>query len=154
MKLLKQSGHKCILYSAAMVLNENTLVLEQEIGHDGQEVVYDDLVEPMCLRGFHIQEILGCFLARGKGLMLIEAMPRSGPQGHSELWHTIFSESKASRRFIRLLQGRQAILIGQNPESGGNHAYAWDGYKVYDPLGRILELNQIPVREAWVVVSP
>ena len=153
MKLLKQNGHKCVLYSAAMVLEENPITLQNEIGHDGQEVIYPDLSEPACLKGFHIQEILHCFLNRGKGLMLVELMPRSGPQGRSDLWHTIFDEDKAIDRFYKLIDGKKAILIGKNPETGGNHAYAWDGEKVFDPLGRMLNLEQTPVREAWVVLS-
>lgn len=153
MKLLKQKGHKCVLYAAAMVLDETAELLEFEIGHDGQKVIYPDLPEPACLRGFHMQEILDCFVRRGYGLMFVELMPRSGPQGRPDLYHTIFDEDKAQNRFLELINGRTAILIGANPETGGNHAYAWDGHKVYDPLGRFLEVNKVPFREAWIVIK-
>lgn len=153
MKLLKQKGHRCVLYAAAMVLNEDPEILQYEIGHDGLGIQYPNLSEPACLKGFHIQEILDCFLKRGYGLMLVELMPRSGVQDHSDLWHTIFEEDKAVDRFCKIIDGKEAILIGQNPETGANHAYAWDGNKVFDPIGRMLSLDKTPVREAWVVVT-
>ncbi len=153
MKLLRQKGHKCVLYSAAMVLDIDPEILEKELGHDGLAVQYPDLPEPSCFRSHHMQEILDSFISRGYGLMLIELMPRSGPQGRPDLFHKIFDDVKGVLRFLEVLKGRHAILIGQNPESGGNHAYAWDGSKVFDPLGRYLEIDKIPIREAWIVVN-
>jgi hypothetical protein len=136
-----------------MVLDEDPVTLQNEIGHDGLGIQYPELKEPLSLRGHHIQEILDCFIKRGKGLMFVEVMPRSGPKGHPELWHTIFNEDVATIRFLALLQGRRAILIGVNPETGGNHAYAWTGHEVYDPIGRVLKISETPVREAWIVVD-
>ena len=99
-----------------------------------------------------MHEILDCFIKRDYGLMLVEILPRSGPQGRSDLWHIIFEEDKAVNRFCKIIDGKKAILIGQNPETEANHAYAWDGNKVFDPIGRMLFLEQTPVREAWVVI--
>ena len=57
MKLLKQPGELCLIYSAAMVLDEDPNILIDEIGFTGEEkgLYKDDTTKS---RGIHIQEII------------------------------------------------------------------------------------------------
>ena len=57
MKLLNMKGTSlCLLYSAAMVLDDDVDEMIQRIGWTGLERMWDK-PEPMCYRSHHIQEI-------------------------------------------------------------------------------------------------
>lgn len=149
MKLLKMSGHDCLLYSAAMVLDESPDILEREIGHDGSEVWWPDKPQPFCRRGLHIQEIQDCFFRRGKVLYPIDLMPASAPRGGEP--RAIWNLQTCVTRFNAYLDGRLAILIT------ATHAVAWNGKKVYDPNGRISSIDDYGIKQAWFcnqIISP
>lgn len=142
MKLLKMTGHQCLIFSAAMVLGEDPQDLCTEIGHDGLERVWD-LPPPRCYIGHHIQEIQDLFLARGRGLVEIELYPMSGQRGQPV--HKTYSDSDAEARFIRLITNRMGILIGPG------HAVAWDGKIIFDPNGRNYPLEEFRIITAFIL---
>lgn len=144
MKLLKMAGHDCLLYSAAMVLDESPAILEKEIGHDGSEVWWPEKPQPFCRRGIHIQEILDCFIRRGKGLIPVDLMPASAPVGGKP--KAIWDVEKAIIRFKTYISGREAILIT------ASHAIAWDGSKVFDPNGRVTVIEDYSIKQAWLKI--
>ena len=107
-------------------------------------MLLDELPEK--LKGFHIQEIIDCCLRRDKGLMPIELLPRSGPQG-DDRWKLIYNDPES--RFLAAIKGREGLLIGQ--WEGKNHAFGWDGYKVFDPNGIIRSVEDIQIKEIWLI---
>ena len=127
MKLLKlkPGEHQCLLFSVAMVLDEDPYVLQKELGHDGMAKKWD-LSVPHCYVGYHIQEIIDLCTKRRHQLMPIEYMPVSAPVGASD-YHTIWPADYCKKRFKSYIEYRKAILIGPT------HACAWDGKKVFDP---------------------
>lgn len=56
----------------SIVLNKeiNLDTMIDIIGHDGSEIVFKDFKEPMCRRGFHINELQYCALSYGCGLIV------------------------------------------------------------------------------------
>ena len=64
MRLLKQPNDSCLLYAAAMVLDEPPEILIREIGHDGQQVWWPELSKSFQKRSFNIQEIIDCFIIK------------------------------------------------------------------------------------------
>jgi len=143
MKLLKMSGHDCLLYSAAMILDESPDTLEKEIGHDGKEVWWPEVADPFCRRGIHIQEILDLCIKRGYVLYPVELMPASAARGCSP--KAILQETAAILRFKRIINGQKGILIT------ATHAVAWDGQIIFDPNGRLAVLGDYTIREAWLI---
>lgn len=151
MKLLKMSGHDCMLYSMAMLLDEDPAALVEAIGHDGKEVLWPQYKRPYCYRGYHIQEMIDVALDRGIALVSIECYPRSGPAPDPSqaqmLWGVQFSQD----RFIEWVTGREALLIGE-AKGGGGHACAWDGEIVFDPNGYKYPLEEFTVCEAYLAL--
>jgi hypothetical protein len=140
---------QCLIYSAAMVMNEDPQRLIEEIGHDGMDIWWPQLKSPMCYRGHSISEVIDVSLTRGYRPVRVVAMPYQSPSpsmGHlAKLTYPDYEQ-----RFIRLLDDQAAILIGMTPENLG-HAWAWDGHHVFDPNGFKTTLDaNIHIREAWV----
>lgn len=133
-----------------MVLEEDPDELIKEIGHDGQEVWWPDLVGSIRKRGLHIQELQTIFARRGLLLSPIEIMPRSAPSIRRNEARTIWKPDYATNRFCNLIQGKKGIIIGAYT-SGHMHACAWDGHILYDPNGLIQNLEDMLIKECWLV---
>ena len=67
--------YSCILDAAAEFLDEDVEYLSQEVGFRGDEIVWKNLSDPFCRRGFHIQEIAELLLKRGYALVTFDANP-------------------------------------------------------------------------------
>lgn len=136
---LNRNGHSCILASAAMILEVNQQVLIDEIGHDGSEILWPDLKEPFCRRGFHMQEIIDCAWRRGYVILEISAKPVCIPYYGAPLRVIPMPEE----RFLQYVRNNKGILAGQL--DGVGHACAWDGDLVYDPRGHIYSEDGCPM---------
>lgn len=149
MKLQKMNKPQCLIYSAAMILDIEAERLMSEIGHDGLDIWWSRFDDNRKYRGHHIQEIIDCFLRRRKALVPIDIIPASAPDGHPDLVCTeIYRHPDA--RFWEYILNRKAILIGRNM-AGNGHAVAWDGSKIFDPIGTIYAIKDFEISEAWVV---
>lgn len=142
--------HNCLLYAAAMVLDCSVDELIEEIGHDGMDVVWPQLIPPLCFQGHHIQEIIDCFVARGFGLMLVE---RECFQAPAEDVSPLQTFEHFEERFLHHVEGKEAIMVGRHKQKQCGHAWAWDGERCYDPNGFLAELKEYEVREAWIKTS-
>ena len=142
MRLLKQNGPFCLVYSTAMVLDEDPEVLHKEIGTNGTEIWWGDCY----MRGIHIQEIQDCCTRRGKCLYNIELYPYLCPtEDHSP--KLCYPQHMCVNRFRESLTRTRAILITEN------HAVAWDGTMVYDPKGFIKSFDEYLFKEAWLLTD-
>jgi hypothetical protein len=133
-----------MLFTAAMLLNEDPNKLMEQLGHSGTERVYQDKTQ---LRGYHIQEFVDLFLEYDKSLVRIERQPILGPN-HQQ---AIDAFPDMEKRFWERLNGNEAYLLGSS--GSGFHAVAWDGERVYDPKGYVYELpsDKFEPREGWLV---
>ena len=59
----------------AMALDMPVADLLAAIGHDGSEIAFPSLPEPLCRRCFHIQELVQVALARGFAATPVELFP-------------------------------------------------------------------------------
>jgi hypothetical protein len=105
-----------------------------EIGHDGSQIVWPALREPLCRRGFHPQELIDVCRAHGYAVTYLELLPclYSAP-GNPEL--QLFSESRAWDRFTRVIQRTRGVMDGYGVVHGNGHACAYGNGWVYDPDG-------------------
>ena len=77
MRLLRKPERwMCLPASFAMVLDLPLADIFDEIGHDGSQIVWPDLPEPMCRRGFHPQELIHLCLNHGYAATRVELYSR------------------------------------------------------------------------------
>lgn len=148
MKLLTMDKPLCLLYSAAMVLDEEPEALISEIGHDGMEIWWPEFKDDRQYRAHNISEIIDCCFRRNKALMPIQGQPLQAPPGGEPRPTYDFP----IKRFLDYLFNRRAIMIGQTA-LGNGHAWAWDGTHHYDPRGEVSADFSGFIRTAWILTS-
>lgn len=130
-RLKSPNRWSCLATSFAMVLDVPLEELIEEIGHDGSEVIFPDLPEPLRRRAFHVQELIDCAIRRGVSVTPIEGLPAASPDSR----HTItLPQRDPSRRLRDYLVFHKGVLTGLS-QSGNPHAVAWlgDDRCYYDP---------------------
>ncbi len=128
----------CLLASAAMVLDIDREKLIKLIGHDGGEIVFPDQPEPMKRQGFHIQEIIDVAVRMHFSVMPIEVIPSSTSDGVNNFDIKI---ADPGIRLKRHMSQNPGIIVGRSRRM--NHAVAWNGVKVYDPMGKVYPFDDI-----------
>ncbi len=174
MRLLTQPNHwTCLPTSAAMLLNMSLDGVFEYLGHDGSDIVWPDLPEPLCRRAFHIQEIIEMALAFDCTLTPIEQNPmfaNSPELAFETLGVAIDNHAKNSvlkeyyeqikarlhpvkrlREMRDYLSAYDGLLIGLGSR-GRPHAAAWNSkeFTVYDPCGERLLISSFTVTTFWV----
>ena len=144
MKLLTmpKGQDRCILYSLAMLLDEDPELLVDEMGvNDMEEVSYG-------LRSLHIQECIDVCWDRGYVLMPISRLLLMGTQ--DDHIHAMHPEA-AWLRFLGYVIGHPGIM--EYPEI--KHITAWDGHDIYDPKGDIYTLDKAVMKPStcWIRLS-
>ena len=119
------NGWSCLPTAFAMAINLPVQELITKLGHDGSEIVWPDLVEPMRRRGFHTQEIIQLLL-NTCAVTRIEKCPKLAPTLEA-VPVSILSE------FDRLIHKTRGVLTGRTDRCG--HAVAYDHGIVCDPRG-------------------
>lgn len=150
MNLQKQPNHwSCNLASMAMVLDVHYRELIEEIGHDGSEILYPDLPEPLCRRGFHMQELIDCAVTRFFTCSEIQIRPVGTPDGLAGHEHEIDFKISHEERFKKYLDlGYNALLYGMTRKCYHCVAWEWDTKLIHDPNGRVYGLNDCKIKLA------
>lgn len=138
MKTYTQTSHNCFITALGCILEEDPEDLCTELGVTGLEICWPDRPAPYCYRGHHISEAIELCLYRNKALVPIYFHPALGEPG-------CFVEVCPQSRNI--LKERPALMEGRDLQ----HAYAWDGEKIWDPNGRWRELDDVAIRVAWAL---
>lgn len=113
----------CSVQAAAKVMCIPTQQLVDKIGHDGSEIVFPDLLKPMCHAGFHNQEIQDAALRLGWIVTTFEARPVATPDGVN--MRDVFVEEKLEQRFDFYLRCFNGIACGQRPNKAIWHYNFW-----------------------------
>lgn len=139
----------------AMALDMPIADLLVALGHDGSEIVFPSLDEPLCRRAFHIQEFVQVALARKLAVTPVELFPvlqrtEVGP------FHQIVLHNW--RQFEATIQNSRGVIDGTGARLG--HMVAYNHGKIYDPRGliydysrRACEARQFYTRCAWRIDS-
>jgi hypothetical protein len=145
---MPKGKHQCLVFSLAMLLDEDVDVLIQELGHDGMQKVFKGPV-PHCYNGHHMQEIIDVCIGRGHSLTPVEYFSRFASAIDPEDWRALYPSEDAALRFSRLIANRRGILIGCY--RGHGHAVAWDGDIIWDPNGIQYPLSDFKPLECWLL---
>jgi hypothetical protein len=131
----------CLVTSFAMALDIPVAEIIREIGHDGSQILWPALPEPMCRRGFHPQELIDVCRARGYAVTNIEACPglmATAGRGPEFRWLT---EDEAWSRFTRVTESTRGVLEGVVlPRK--HHAVAYERGRLFDPDGHELSFSR------------
>ena len=153
--LIKQPNNwSCMAASAAMILNVTLQDIYEYVGHDGSAIVFPDLPDPICRKGFHSQEILDIVHCFGCSMTPIEVEPWQTSNGTNEYkiekWG-LFKDNK--NRLDYYMKHFSGILEGKAKNHW--HAMAWDckTQRIYDPAGLIysFEKCRLDTQTFWLI---
>jgi hypothetical protein len=135
-----------------MVMDIEIQELIDGIGHDGSEIVFPDLREPMCRAGFDIQEIIDFALNCGWSITPIETIPVVTSDGVQT--RELFEREKAYARVENYLKRYNGVVYGQRWDQNWWHVVAWDSEKQLwlDPSGPVLPKEKPPIKIATFYV--
>src|SRR5690606_25476948 len=109
----------------------------EAIGHDGSEAVWPHLPEPLCRRGFHIQECIRVAIAMDKWVTPFELLPATAAaDGESDL--PIYDEPQFTL-FDNLVNNYTGVITGRGVTP---HAVAFENGQIYDPEGYTYTYSQ------------
>lgn len=146
MQLIRSPNQwSCTACAFAMVCNLTLDGIFLGIGHDGSEIVFPNLPEPLCRKGFPFPECIRLCLCRGLSVTPIDFEPRCTPDGehYYELDH---------REFVyNMLEKYQCVIEGMGREHP--HTVAWDRKQIYDPSIGIydFENHYFTPERFWVI---
>lgn len=135
---LKPNPWSCSVASMAMALSITTEQLIMEVGHDGSEIIFPDLPEPMCRRGFHSQELIHVARCRGWAVTAVELNPCTSPTNGSGVLYPVQIRNNVER-FANAVYSTMGILEGRCKKC--RHAVHYDHGVIYDPGGRMYEYS-------------
>lgn len=132
MELIRQPNRwSCLGVSFAMALGIPYAKVTELVGHDGSEIIWPELPEPLRRRGFHIQEMIRVAWMRDYLVTPILAHFVVTPDTVHKLQVTQLDFAQ------KLLQNHSGVLTGQGIKN--NHAIAWDHktQRIFDPNGLV-----------------
>ena len=95
----------------AMALEIPVVELLEELGHDGSELVFPNLPEPACRRGFHIQELVHVALRHGFALTPVELFPVL-ESADGKQTQTVLYRDNNWKRFADILAASRGLING------------------------------------------
>lgn len=131
---IKPHRWSCLATSFAMVLDIPVPKLFELMGHDGGEVVFPELREPLCRRGIHVQEVITALWDLGFSATPFELYPRSQTTPGGPILAIQFEPGPDGnkRRFISQIQLGMGVLECVT-STGNGHAIAFDSSQLVDP---------------------
>ena len=138
----------------AMALDMPVADLLAAIGHDGSEIIFPSLPDPLCRRCFHVQELIQVALARGLAVTPVELFPVLQPTEAGPFHKTVLYPDNNWQRFEKTIRASLGVIAGTGARLG--HTVAYDHGRIYDPRGPIYdysrlacEAHQFYTRCAW-----
>jgi hypothetical protein len=133
MRLLRKPERwMCLPASFAIVLDLPLSDIFREIGHDGSQIMWPDLLEPTCRRAFHPQELIHVCLSHGHAATRIELFPVLCPTPNGGK-HIIDYPDDNWVRFTRVIDLSRGVIEGVGQRCG--HAVAYEYGHIFDPDG-------------------
>lgn len=132
MELMPQPNRwSCLPTAFCMVSGIRYEYLMDLIGHDGSEIIFPDLDEPVRRRSFHIEEIQ--YAALSCGFFLVPYVPLI----HYALDKQEIKEFEFFKQFALVLEVTDGIMLGEPIHKTTGHAVAWSSSQglIYDPNG-------------------
>jgi len=118
-----------------MALDIPVSVMLRRIGHDGGAVVDESSPEPLCRRGFHVQECVAVAISLGFSATPVELFP-SIRCCNNQCFPVLFgTEAKNWERFQSLIDTHAGVITGRGKRCP--HAVAFANGTIFDPDGHV-----------------
>ena len=119
----------CLPTSFAMAMDVSVIDVLNALGHDGSEIVWPNLPEPTCRRGFHIQELIRLAMQWGWSVTPVELAPVLGcADGRS---FQVYPDDECWAFFEQVIRTSQGVIEGHGLRC--RHAVAYDNGRIFDP---------------------
>ncbi len=138
----------CTATAFAMVLSIDVATIIDMVGHDGSEIYWPDLPDPLCRRGFHIQEMVEVADCLGWSVTPFEARLFSG--GPNKIPKEIMLREQPALRMQRVMRNRRGVINGTTLRGTG-HSVAWDGLNAIDTNATPFDLSGLTVHAFYCV---
>lgn len=137
MRLIKKPNRwSCILSAFSMALD----IADQQhlidfVGHDGSEIIFPGLPEPMCRRGFHHQELIAVAVALDYSVTPFELVPALQSTPYTGATPQVFQINMPGRdlMFSMIVNTKRGVLTGVGRNC--HHAVAFNQGHILDPDG-------------------
>lgn len=137
--LIQPNPASCFATCAAMISNRSVEQVFAQIGHDGMAIEWPELSPPMCYRGFHPIEISDYLLKHRIAMVEFNRNFAYGPDAdHMKMFEDDF--------FINRLIDNDCAIVGYLTWRNVRHFAVVQNCRVYDPSGKVEDLNQIRSR--------
>lgn len=147
---LQPNNWSCLLTSFAMAYDIPVADLTDLIGHDGSEIYWPHLSPPNNRRGFHVQE---CIMAgNALGYTITPFEPRPVLVSCDTGKPIPLAPDRWLEQFVSILSISTGVLTGETAE-GARHAIATSMGKVFDPSGKITNLESFQIQCYWRVIE-
>lgn len=139
----------CLVTAFAMVLDIPVEKIFEQLGHNGTEVIWPELPEPFCYRGFHPQELI--YFAYKHKFYFLEFQPNpnlvSVYPSREHSWEMFSGEE-----FTYLLNKHDGVLVGI--VNNCFHAVAWNKQEklVLDPNGTTYTIDNFSIQCFFALV--
>lgn len=135
MKLqVKPNRWSCAITSWAMALDIEVGDAINFIGHDGGDVIFPELAEPRCRRGFHSQELVELAMQAGVYPTPFQVLPSISSEC-GQFSHPMYPYTTPRFALLYdLIESTRGVLEGRGTTC--HHAVAYDHGRIFDPDGR------------------
>lgn len=150
---LKPHRWMCLATSFAMALGIPVSRFCEIAGHDGSDIVFPDLPDPLCRRGFHIMEAI--FVARRLAFAvtpvqlfpMISATPMAGVKPAMDVivpynQPTTGDSAENNWRYFQDLISMSTGVIECTTRQNRQHAVAFQFDHIFDPDGRTFDYSR------------
>jgi hypothetical protein len=142
---LSPNRWSCIPTSFAMVFGIPVQRIFDKLKHDGSEILFPGLEEPLCRRSFHIQEMIDVGYTLGRYVLVLEKELYLSPADDQ------IKKVNPLLSFVTYMHHHPCVLMGVLP-NGMRHAVAYYDRKYYDPCGQVLSDYDINILMCCPVV--
>lgn len=127
----------CLPTAFAMCFGIEVERLMSYVGHDGSEIIWPELLEPYCRRGYHIQEMVEVGLMRDYTVLAIETAPVLVIETEPHLKPVTVELLKPIKYYLKKFDG---VILGVWP-NGNRHSVAYSKGMCYDPNNSVYALS-------------
>jgi hypothetical protein len=116
--------------------------LLKKLGHDGSEIIFPDLEEPLCRRAFQVQELSVVLWSLGFAVGHYDIEPLAILDEH-HIYTITYVDSEIV--FQKMLSESIGVGCGRIQGTEKTHAFAWNGKSAYDPCGFVYPITRYEI---------
>jgi hypothetical protein len=144
MRLQKSpNAWSCLPTAFAIAIGCPVKNLIARLGHDGSDIQWPGLVEPLCRRGYHVQELVQLLWKLGYTVTPIESYSRMVPCHHQQ--QPLLIDNTLT--FDHVVNSSRGVLTGKTKFG---HAVAYDHGTICDPRG-LINPTDFSANCAWII---